>query len=107
VLALFAEHGQAEIGVALALTYLDMQWKRLKRDFSSRNARGSRTPRDEGVERAIAAVGQAIANAIPDRKTDLPRDMDFVAPYVDAHGSDVDRARIDSVRREIWMEKRA
>ena len=106
-LRLFAEHGRADVGVALIRTYVDMQHKRLKRDFSARNPRGSRKPRDPGVERAIASINKVIAGAIPDRKADLLKDMESVAPYIGAHGSDGDRDWFESVRREIWMERRA
>lgn len=106
-LRLFAEHGHAKTGVTLIRGYVDMQHKRLKSDYSTRNPRASRTVRSEGVERAIAAIGNAIAGAIPDRKSDLLRDMDSVASYLDAHGDAADRAWFDQVRREIWMEKRA
>ena len=106
-LRLFADCGRADIGVTLIRGYVDMQHKRLKSDFSTRNPRASRTARSEGVERAIAAIGSAIAAAIPDRKRDLLRDMDAVATYLTDHGDAGDRAWFDQVRREIWMEKRA
>ena len=106
-LQLFAEHGRADVGVDLIRTYVDMQLKRLKRDYSTRNPRGSRKPRDEGVERAISAINRAIAAAIPDRKAELLKDMEAVAPYIEQHGNDADRGWFDQVRREIWMERRA
>lgn len=106
-LRLFADHGRADIGVTLIRGYVDMQHKRLKSDFSTRNPRASRTVRTEGVEQAIAAIGKAIAAAIPDRKSDLLRDMDGVSAYFAAHGGADDHAWFERVRREIWMEKRA
>ena len=106
-LRLFAEHGRAEVGIALVRTYVDMQHKRLKRDYSSRNPRGSRLHRDPGVERAIGSINKAIAGAIPDRKAELVKDMDRVAPYIEEHGTEEDRVWVQRVRRELWMEKRA
>lgn len=106
-LRLFAEHSRAEVGVALIRAYVDMQHKRLKQDYSTRNPRGSRMPRDEGVERAIASINKVIAGAIPDRKAELIKDMESVAPYLDQHGNEEDRAWFEAVRREIWMERRA
>ncbi len=46
---LFASHDSADIGVALIRGYVDMQHKRLKQDFSTRNPRPSRIQRSEGV----------------------------------------------------------
>ena len=106
-LELFAGHGRAEIGVALIRTYVDMQHKRLKRDYSARSPRKSRAERSEGVERAISAIGAAIAAAIPDRKAELLKDVDAVEPYLMRHGTDEDHAWFETVRRELWMEKRA
>lgn len=106
-LALFAEHGRQEIGVGLVRKYVDQQHKRLKRDYSARNPRGSRKPRDEGVERAIAAINRAIAHHIPDRKAELLKGIESVLHYVEQHGGTEDRAWLDAVRREVWMEKRA
>ena len=106
-LRLFADHGRAEVGVALVRTYVDMQHARLKRDYSTRNPRGSRKPREEGVERAIASINKAIADAIPDRKVEMLNDLESVAAYLDQHGSDDDRDWFDRIRREIWMERRA
>lgn len=106
-LRLFAERHRADIGVALIRTYVDMQLKRLKRDYSTRNPRGSRKSREEGVERAISAISRVIANAIPDRKAELIRDLESVEPYVGQHGSEQDRVWLITVRREIWMERRA
>ena len=106
-LRLFAEHGGGEIGVALIRTYVDMQHNRLKRDYSTRNPRGSRKPREAGVERAIASISKVIAEAIPERKTELLKNLDSVAAYLERHGSDDDRAWLDRLRREIWMERRA
>lgn len=105
-LQLFAEHGRADIGVTLIRTYVDMQHKRLKRDYSARNPRGSRKSRPEGVERAISTINKLIADAIPDRKAELLKDIDTVQPYVAEHGIDEDRAWLDEVRREIWRERR-
>jgi hypothetical protein len=107
VLRLFAEAGRADVGVALIRTYVDMQHKRLKSDYSTRNPRKSRVERSEGVERAIAATGSAIATAIPDRKAELLKVMESIEPYLTEHGADEDRAWLDAVRRELWMEKRA
>lgn len=106
-LHLFAAHDRADIGVGLIRAYVDMQHKRLKSDFSTRNPRPSRTQRSEGVERAIANIGKAIAAAIPDRKSELLRDMDGVASYLETHGNVGDRDWVEQVRREIWMENRA
>jgi hypothetical protein len=106
-LRLFAQHGRPELGVALIRTYAEMQHKRLKRDYSSRNPRGSRKPRDEDVQRTIAVISQILADKIPDRKAELLRDLEAVTPYIEQHGTDEDRAWFDDLRREIWMEKRA
>ena len=106
-LDLFLEFGRPEIGVALIRTYADMQHKRLKRDYSKRNPRGPRKDLDEGVKKAIGALERAIAGAIPDRKRDLLRDLDAIAPYIEAHGGEDDRSWFEAVRREIWMERRA
>lgn len=106
-LDLFAEHGRPDIGVALIRNYVDQQHKRLKRDYSARNPRGSRKPREEGVERAIAAINRAIADHVPDRKAELLKAIEVVLCYVDEHGGAEDRAWLDAVRREVWMEKRA
>lgn len=106
-LRLFAEHGRAEVGVALIRNYVDMQHQRLKRDYSTRKPRGSRKPREEGVERAIVTITKLIADAVPDRKAELLKDMEAVAPYLEKHGSDEDRAWFETVRAEIWMERRA
>lgn len=106
-LKLFADHGRADVGVALIRNYADMQHKRLKRDYSARNPRGSRKPREEGVERVLTAISKAIADGIPDAKAGLLKDLETVTPYVETHGSDDDRGWFYSLRREIWMEKRA
>lgn len=106
-LDLFAEFGRPEIGVVLVRSYADMQHKRLKRDYSKRNPRGPRKDLDEGVKKAIGAIEKAIAGAIPDRKRDLLRDLDGVAPYIEAYGSEEDRDWLEAIRREIWMERRA
>lgn len=105
-LRLFAEHKRADVGVALIRSYIDMQHQRLKRDYSSRNPRGSRTPRDEGIERAIARIGTAIAAAIPDRKAELLKVMETVAPFVEKHGDQADHEWFEETRRSLWMEKR-
>ena len=104
---LFAAHDRADIGVALIRGYVDMQHKRLKSDFSTRNPRPSRKQRSEGVECAIANIGKMIAAAIPDQKADLLRNMDSVAPYLATHASAEDNDWFEQVQREIWMEKRA
>ena len=106
-LDLFVEFDRPEIGVALVRTYVDMQHMRLKRDYSKRNPRGPRKDLDDGVKKAIGALERVIAGAIPDRKRDLLRDIDAVAPYVGAQGNEHDRAWLEMVRREIWMERRA
>ncbi len=106
-LCLFADHGRADVGVTLIRGYVDMQHKRLKKDFSARNPRASRIVRTERVERAIGTVGKIIADAIPDRKSELLRDMDAIAAYLSEHGGAEDREWFERVRREIWMEKRA
>ena len=106
-LRLFADHGRADIGVALIRTYVDMQHKRLKSDYSARTPRGSRKARPEGVEQAIATVTKIIAKGIPDLKAGLLKDVDSVSAYVTEHGTDEDRAWLEAARRELWMEKRA
>lgn len=106
-LRMFADHGRAEIGVALVRAYVDMQHKRLKRDYPARKAGKPRAQREEGVQRAINGMCSLIAAAIPDRKVELLNDLDSVAKYVDEHGGDEDRGWLDQVRREIWMERRA
>ena len=52
-------------------------------------------------------INRVIANAIPDRKAELLKDMESVAPYLEQHGNDDDRAWFAQVRCEIWMERRA
>lgn len=106
-LRLFEEHGRPDIGIALIRTYADMQHKRIKRDFSSRNPRRPRKPRDEGTTKVMAAINQLIADAIPDRKADLLRNLDAVSSYIEQHAAGEDRAWYDQLRREIWMERRA
>lgn len=106
-LNLFAGHGRADVGVALIRTYVDMQHKRLKRDYSTRSPRGPRKPREAGVQQVIATINRAIAGAIPDRKVELLNDMETVGAYLHQHGDDGDRAWFEAVHREIWMEKRA
>jgi hypothetical protein len=106
-LRLFARHGRAELGVALIRSYLDMQHKRLQRDFSSRSPRGSRKVREAIEERAIASINQVIADKIPERKAELLRDLETVIPYLEKHGSDDDKAWLANLRREVWMEQRA
>lgn len=106
-LKLFVEHGAADKGVALIRAYLDMQHKRLKRDYSARNPRRSRKPRDENTEGLLGIINTVIAEKIPEGKRLLMRDMEAVAPYIEAHGKVEDCAWFDALRREIWMEKRA
>lgn len=106
-LEMFARHGRGDLGIELVRTYVDMQHKRLKRDYSARNPRKPRVERPENVERAIAGITKVIAAAIPEMKADLLRDIDTLAPYVEAHGSDEDRTWFEAERREIWMERRA
>jgi hypothetical protein len=33
--------------------------------------------------------------------------MESIEPYLTEHSADEDRAWLDAVRRELWMEKRA
>lgn len=106
-LRLFAEHGRAGLGVGLIRAYLDMQHKRLQRDFSSRSPRGSRKPRAEDIDRAITSINQVIADKIPERKAELLRDLQSIIHYVEKHGSDEDKDWLDGLRREVWMERRA
>ena len=106
-LRLFAEHGRPDIGVALIRTYVDMQHKRLKRDYAKRNPRGPRKELDEGTKQLIGKIEKVIAAAIPDRKAELIKDMEGVAPYIEQHGGEEDGRWLDAVRREIWMEGRA
>ena len=106
-LRLFAEHGRAGLGVGLIRAYLDMQHKRLQRDFSSRSPRGSRRPRAEDVDRAITSINQVIADKIPERKAELLRDLQSIIHYIEKHGSDDDKDWLDGLRREVWMEQRA
>lgn len=106
-LQMFADHGRAEIGVALIRGYVDMQHKRLKRDYPTRKAGKPRVQREQGIQRAIDGISSLIAAAIPDRKAELLNDLESVATYVDVHGNDGDRTWLDQVRREIWMERRA
>jgi hypothetical protein len=106
-LELFAASGRADLGVQLVRTYVDMQHARLKKEYSSRNPRGSRKARSEGVEKCIAGMNKAIAAGIPDSKADLLKDIDSISSYVGTHGAEADLAWLENVRREIWMEKRA
>ncbi len=106
-LDLFAERGRADLGVDLVRAYTDMQLKRLRADLSKRNPGGPRKNLDEGVKRVIGMLDKAIAGAIPDRKRELMRDLDSVEPYLAAHGGDDDRGWLETVRRELWMERRA
>ena len=106
-LQMFVDHGRADLGVDLVRTYVDMQHKRLKRDYSSRNPRASRVERSEGVQQAIGAIHRVVAAAIPERKAELLKDIESVAAFVDEHGDDEARSWFDAVRREIWMERRA
>ena len=106
-LRLFAEHGRPAVGVDLVRTIIDIQLKRLRKDLSKRNPRGPRKDLSDGVKQVIGAIDKAIDDGIPDRKRELMRDLEAVEPYIAAHGGDDDRAWLDSVRREIWMERRA
>ena len=106
-LEMFAKHGRADLGVDLVRTYVEMQHKRLKRDYSARSPRKPRVERPEGVQQAIAGITKVIADSIPELKADLLKDMDSLAPYVAAHGNLDDRNWFESIRREIWMERRA
>lgn len=106
-LELFVHHGRVDLGVALTRSYGDMQYKRLLRDLPKRNPRGPTKELGEGIKQAIGAFDKAIANAIPARKADLLKDLETVEPYLVAHGSDDDRAWLDALRRDIWMERRA
>ena len=106
-LELFVAHGRADLGIQLIRAYVDMQHVRVKRDYSSRKSRGSRKKRSEGVERCIAGMNNVIAASIPDRKAELLKDIESIAPYVSTHGAEEDQAWLENVRREIWMEKRA
>ena len=106
-LLLFAEHCRSDLGVALIRSYGDMQYKRLLSDLPKRNPRGPRKDLGDGVKQAIGATEQAIANAIPARKAELLKDLESVEPYLVAHGSADDLAWLETLRREIWMERRA
>ncbi len=106
-LELFAQRGRADLGVDLVRAYIDMQLKRLGADLSKRNPRGPRKDLDEGVKQVIGALDAAIAGAIPDRKRELMRDLEAVEPYIAVHGGDNDRSWLETVRRELWMERRA
>jgi hypothetical protein len=106
-LELFARHGRADLGVDLIRTYVDMQHKRLRRDYSARNPRKPRIERPEGVQQAIDGITDMIASAIPDRKAELLKDIETILFYVGEHGGREDRAWLEQVRREIWMERRA
>lgn len=106
-LQMFVDHGRADLGVELVRTYVDMQHKRLKRDYSSRNPRAPRVERSDGVEQAICAINRVIAAAVPERKAELLKDIESVAAFVDEHGDEEARNWFDGVRREIWMERRA
>ena len=106
-LQIFVDHGRADLGVQLVRTYIDMQHKRLKRDYGSRNPGKPRVERDEGAQRAIGAINRVIAAAIPERKAELLSDIETVAAFVDEHGDEEARSWFDGVRREIWMERRA
>ena len=106
-LLMFVGKGRADLGIQLVRTYVDMQHNRLKRDYSARNPRKPRAERPEGVQQAIAGITKVIADAIPEAKADLLKDMDSLAPYVAAHGDMDDRKWFGAIRREIWMERRA
>jgi hypothetical protein len=104
---LFARHGRVDLGDDLIRTYDDMQHKRLRRDYSARNPRKPRIERPEGVQQAIDGITDMIASAIPDRKAELLKDIETILFYVGEHGGREDRAWLEQVRREIWMERRA
>ena len=70
-LYLFAEYGVPQKGVALVRAYIDMQQKRLQRDYSTRNARGPRRDLDETTKMALRVTNKLIAEAIPDAKRQL------------------------------------
>ena len=106
-LQLFASRGAAHLGVALVRAYVDLQHTRLKRDYAKRNPRKPRSPASEGVERTIAAIGVDIAAAVPDRKAELIAVLERMEPYLEAHAMAESRARLEEVRRELWMERRA
>ncbi len=106
-LELFARHGRADLGVDLIRTYVDMQHKRLRSDYSARNPRKPRIERPEGVQQAIDGITGMIASAIPDRKAELLKDIETILFYVGEHGGQEDCAWLEQVRREIWMERRA
>jgi len=106
-LRLFAEHDRAGLGIGLIRAYLDMQHRRLQRDFSSRSPRRARKPRAQDVDRAITSINQVIADKIPERKAELLRDLEAIIHYIEKHGSDDDKDWLDSLRREVWMERRA
>jgi len=106
-LDLFVAEGCADLGLQLIRTYVEMQHARLKKDYSSRNPRGSRKARSEDVEKCIAGMNKAIAAGIADAKACLLRDIESVASYVGTHGTKADIAWLENARREIWMEKRA
>lgn len=105
-LRMFVDHGRADLGVDLIRTYVDMQHKRLKRDYGSRNPRPSRVERGEGVEQAIGSINRVIAAAIPERKAELLKDIQMVGHFVDEHGDAETQDWFEGVRREIWMERR-
>ena len=107
VLDLFAAGGRADLGLELVRAYVDVMLKRLRKDLSKRNPRGPGPQYDEGTRRVLSTMDAAVAAAIPDRKRELLRDLDSVAPWVVAHGADEDREWLDSVRREVGMERRA
>jgi hypothetical protein len=56
-LQMFVDRGRSDLAVELIRTYVDMQHKRLKRDYGTRNPRTPRGERAEGVQRAIDAIG--------------------------------------------------
>lgn len=59
------------------------------------------------MERIISTINMLIADAIPDRKAELIKDLESVTPHIKQYGGDEDRGWFESVRREIWMEARA
>ena len=106
-LQMFVDRGRSDLAVELIRTYVDMQHKRLKRDYGTRNPRTPRGERAEGVQRAIDAINRVIAAAIPERKAELLKDIETVAAFVETHGDNEARDWFAGVRREIWMERRA
>ncbi|HEY0628841.1 MAG TPA: hypothetical protein VGD23_05880 [Sphingomicrobium sp.] len=106
-LQLFASHGRADLGVQLIRTCVEIHHKRLKRYYSKRNPRGPRGPIDQEAKVVIGAINKVMAESIPDGKRSLLSKLEAVAPYIEAHGTAEDRAWLEALHREIWMEKRA